>query len=119
MSELKAVGRIVAAFAEEAVPALIRDDNVPSVNTRTEAQAAIRRVVTQDPNMESKRVWAGVLGIVGLVLGGIAAALMVPEAKEVFGPAAPMWAAIFGSIASGLGGGAALVSKALDPRPTR
>ncbi len=119
MSELNEVGRIVAAFAEEAVPALIRDDNVPSVNTRAEAKAAIERVVKQSPALQSERVWAGVLGVVGMILGGLAAAFMLPEAKEVIGPAAPLWAAILGSLASGLGGGAALVSKATDPRPTR
>ena len=119
MSELQEVGRIVAALAEEAVPVVIRDDNVPSVNTRTEALSAIERVVTQSPKLQSERVWAGVFGILGLALGGIAAALMVPEAKEAFGPAAPIWAAMLGSVASGLAGVAALVSKATDPRPTR
>ena len=121
MSDLKYVGQVVAhrSLTSFVQAELIRDEKLPEINTSSEAQAAIERVVTQDTNMESKRVWAGVLGIVGLVLGGIAAALMVPEAKEVVGPAAPMWAAILGSIASGLGGGAALVSKALDPRPTR
>jgi hypothetical protein len=69
--------------------------------------------------MHSERVWAGVFGILGLALGGIAAALMVPEAKAAFGPAAPIWAAMLGSVASGLAGVAALVSKANDPRPTR
>jgi hypothetical protein len=119
MNELTEAARIVATVADMAAPALVRDGKVPSVTTITKAQEVIERIVTQDPPLESKRVWATVFGVVGMIMGGLAAALMMPEAKEVVGPSAPMLAAIIGSIASGLGGGAALVSKATDQRPTR
>lgn len=119
MSELKEAARIVAAVADIAAPALVADDDVPSVTTITKAKEVIERIVTQDPPLRSKRVWAAVLGAVGMIMGAVAAALMMPEAKEVVGPAAPMLAAIIGAIASGLGGGAAGVSKATDQRPER
>ena len=120
MSDKSLIGQIVAQAAQDyAKPMLIASDALPQILDRTEAEAAINMVVRQSTPMHSERVWAGVFGIIGLVLGGIAAALMVPEAKEAVGPAAPMWAAILGSIASGLGGVAALVSKASDHRPTR
>ena len=120
MSDKVLIGQIVAQSAHDyAVPNLIQSDALPQIQDRTEAEAAIDRVVKQSSRLHSERVWAGVFGILGLVLGGIAAALMVPEAKEVVGPAAPIWAAMLGSVASGLAGGAALVSKATDQRTTR
>ena len=120
MTDKALIGAIVAQAAQNyATPMLIASDALPQIESRTEAEAAIDRVVKQSSRLHSERVWAGVFGIIGLVLGGIAAALMVPEAKEAFGPAAPIWAAMLGSIASGLAGVAALVSKANDPRPTR
>jgi len=120
MSDKVLIGRIVAQAAQNyATPMLIASDALPQIADRTEAEAAINQVVKQSAALHSERVWAGVFGISGLVLGGIAAALMVPEAKEAIGPAAPMWAAMLGSVASGLAGAAALVSKATDPRPTR
>lgn len=105
MSELKAVGRIVAAVAEEAVPALIRDDNVPSVNTRIEAMDAIERVVTQDPGMESKRVWAAMFAV-------LTAILAAPEIQEMLGAWAPVATAILSAVLASW-------SKLSDPRPTR
>jgi hypothetical protein len=120
MTDKALIGQIVAQAAESyAVPTLIASDALPDIQDRLAAEAAIDRVVKQSAPLHSERVWAGVFGILGLVLGGIAAALMVPEAKEAFGPAAPIWAAMLGSVASGLAGVAALVSKANDPRPTR
>ena len=120
MSDKSLIGQIVAQAAQDyAKPILIASDALPQIADRTEAEAAIDQVVKQSSRLHSERVWAGVFGILGLVLGGIAAALMVPEAKEAIGPAAPIWAAMLGSIASGLAGAAALVSKATDPRPTR
>ena len=120
MTDKALIGTIVAQAAQDyAKPMLIDSDALPEIQDRVTAAAAIDQVVKQSAPLRSERVWAGVFGIVGLVLGGIAAALMVPEAKEVFGPAAPIWAAMLGSVASGLAGGAALVSKATDQRPTR
>jgi hypothetical protein len=120
MMDKALIGEIVAQAAHDyAAPNLIQSDALPEIQDRTEAEAAIDRVVKQSSRLHSERVWAGVFGIIGLVLGGIAAALMVPEAKAAFGPAAPIWAAMLGSVASGLAGAAALVSKATDPRPTR
>ena len=120
MSDKVLIGRLVAQAAQNySTPMLIASDALPQIADRTEAEAAINQVVKQSTPMHSERVWAGVFGILGLVLGGIAAALMVPEAKEAFGPSAPIWAAMLGSVASGLAGGAALASKASDKRPTR
>ena len=120
MTDKALVGQIVAQAAEiYAAPKLVASDALPDIRDRLAAEAAIDQVVKQSDRLHSERVWAGVFGILGLVLGGIAAALMVPEAKEAFGPAAPIWAAMLGSVASGLAGVAALVSKATDQRPTR
>ena len=120
MSDKALIGQIVAQAAHDyAASTLIQSDALPEIQDFRAAEAAIDQVVKQSPLMRSERVWAGVFGILGLVLGGIAAALMVPEAKDAVGPAAPIWAAVLGSVASGLGGVAALVSKANDLRPTR
>lgn len=105
MSELKAVGRIVAAIAEEVVPVLIRDDNVPSINTRIEALDAIERVVTQDAVVTSKRVWATVMAV-------LTAVLAVPEVQSYLGPWAPIVTAALSAALAGW-------SKAEDPRPVR
>lgn len=120
MTEKSLIGKIVAQAAHDFAPnRLVQSEALPEIQNRSEAEAAIDRVVKQSAPLHSERVWAGVFGIVGLVLGGIAAALMVPEAKEAFGPTAPIWATMLGSVASGLAGAAALVSKATDQRPTR
>jgi len=120
MTDKALIGQIVAQAAQDFAPnRLVQSDALPEIQNRSEAEAAIDLVVKQSAPLYSERVWAGVFGILGLVLGGIAAALMVPEAKEAFGPTAPIWAAMLGSVASGLAGTAALVSKATDPRPTR
>lgn len=120
MTEKALIGKIVAQAAHDfAGPYLVQSDALPEIQDYRAAETAIDRVVKQSAPLHSERVWAGVFGILGLVLGGIAAALMVPEAKEAFGPTAPIWAAMLGSVASGLAGVAALVSKANDQRPTR
>ena len=120
MTDKALIGQIVAQAAQNyATPMLIASDALPQIADRTEAEAAIDMVVKQSDRLHSERVWAGVFGLIGLVLGGLAAALMVPEAKEAVGPAAPIWAAMLGSVASGLAGAAALVSKATDQRPPR
>jgi hypothetical protein len=105
MSELKEAGRIVATVAELAVPALIQDEKVPSVNTRAEAVAAIERIVTQSPKWQSERVWATVFGV-------LTAVLAVPEVQVYLGPWAPVATAALTAVLAGW-------SKATDPRPTR
>jgi hypothetical protein len=120
MTDKALIGAIVAQAAQDyAAPHLVASDALPEIVDFQEAQAAIDMVVKQSAPLHSERVWAGVFGILGLVLGGVAAALMVPEAKEAVGPTAPIWATLLGSVASGLAGVAALVSKATDQRPTR
>ena len=120
MSDKALIGEIVAQTAHDyAASKLVQSDALPEIQDYRAAEAAINQVVKQSAPLHSERVWAGVFGILGLVLGGIAAARMVPEAKEAVGPAAPIWAAMLGSVASGLAGVAALVSKAPDQRPTR
>jgi hypothetical protein len=119
MRENERVAKYVAATAEDLIPTLIKDSTLPGIVTRAGAEAAINAAVFQDSGLSSKRIWSGVLGLGGLVLSGIAAALLLPEAKEVAGPIAPLVATVLGSVASGLAGAAALVSKAQDPRPAR
>ena len=120
MTDTALIWEIVAQTAHDyAASKLVQSDALPEITDYKAAEAAINQVVKQSAPLHSKRVWAGVFGILGLVLGGIAAALMVPEAKEAFGPTAPIWATLLGSVASGLAGVAALVSKATDQRPTR
>lgn len=105
MTELTEAGRIVATVAEMAVPALIQDAKVPSVNTRTEAVAIIKRIVMQSPKWQSERVWATVFGV-------LTAVLAVPETQAYLGPWAPVATAALTAILAGW-------SKATDPRPTR
>jgi hypothetical protein len=119
MSETELVAQYVAITAEDLIPTLIKDSTLPGIVTRAGAEAAIDAAVYQDAGLSSKRVWAGVLGLGGLVLSGVAAAMLLPEAKELAGPVAPLIATVLGSVASGLAGAAALVSKAQDPRPAR
>ena len=105
MSELKEAGRIVATVAELAVPALIRDEKVPSVNTRTEAVAVIERIVTQSPKWQSERVWAA-------VFAALTAVLAAPEVQAILGPWAPVATALVSAVLAGW-------SKFSDQRPTR
>lgn len=105
MNEMKEVGRVVAAFAEEAIPVLVRDSNVPSVNTNAEAKAAIEQVVTQSPPGESRRIWAVVFAV-------LTAVLAVPEIQALLGPWAPVATAAVSAALTGW-------SKVSDPRPTR
>jgi hypothetical protein len=119
MNELRKVGKLIAYEADNLVPALVRDDNLPGIMTRKAAADAINSIVRQDPALKSTRVWAGVSGIAGLLCGALAAALMMPEAKEFIGPMAPVIAAALASLASGVAGAGALVSKHADQRQTR
>ena len=119
MTDKALIAEYVASAAQNAAPMLIEDTDLPEITNFQAAEAAINMVVKQSPLLRSERTLSGVLGILGLVLGSIAAALMVPEAKELVSPAAPIWAAMLSSVASGLAGVAAIVSKATDQRPTR
>jgi hypothetical protein len=59
----------------------------------------------QDPPLKSKRVYATILAVV-------AAGLSIPEAQELFGPIAPMVAAMAAAAMAGM-------SKITDGRPLR
>jgi hypothetical protein len=105
MSELLKVGQYVALAAEDLIPALIKDDNLPDIVTRRSAEAAIDAVVKQDPTGKSKRVWSAVFAVATAVLA-------VPEIQAYLGPWVPVITALLSATF-------AAVSKREDPRPAR
>jgi hypothetical protein len=105
MTETKRVAEYIANTASMLIPSLIQDDELPSINTKATAEAAIDAVVLQDPAMQSKRIWAMVFAVATAVLA-------VPEVQQYLGPWAPVLAAAISAALSGW-------SRASDPRPTR
>lgn len=117
MAELKVVGEILADNALRLTDQLVQDSRLPGITDDDGAEAAIRKITTQDKPRWSKRVWAAALqGLTALLL----LAVLNPETQEVVtawivantGPYAPALVPIAGGLL-------ALLSKALDPRPER
>jgi hypothetical protein len=106
MSDKALIGQIVAQAAHDfAAPTLIQSDALPRIQDRTEAEAAINKVVKQSAPMHSERVWAA-------VFAALTAALAVPEVQGLLGPWAPV---VTGLVAAVLAG----YSKYSDQRLTR
>ena len=106
MTDKALIGEIVAQSAHDyAVPNLIQSDALPQIQDRTEAEAAIDRVVKQSDPMHSERVWAA-------VFAALTAVLAAPEVLDIIGPWAPVATAL---LSAGLAGW----SKFSDQRPTR
>jgi hypothetical protein len=119
MKDVRIVAEKIAEQALLRAPSLVADNRLSSINNMDDAVNAIEAAVTQDSAFRSIRIWAALLGILGLVLGGISVALAMPEAREAWGASATVYSGIIGSIASGAAGAAALISKMFDPRPTK
>ena len=105
MNELKTVGRMVAANANDLIPTLIENTALPSITTRMDALHALNGVVEQSPPEVSRRVWATLFAVATAVLA-------VPEVQALLGPWAPVATAAISALL-------AAWSKASDPRPTR
>jgi hypothetical protein len=106
MTDKALIGAIVAQAAQNyATPMLIASDALPQIESRTEAEAVIDRVVKQSDPMHSERVWAA-------VFAALTAVLAAPEVLDILGPWAPVVTAL---VSAGLAGW----SKFSDPRPTR
>lgn len=104
-TELKDIGKQVAHASALLIPALISNDNIPSVTTRAQALDALEQVVTQSPPETSRRVWAAFFAVWTAVLA-------VPEVQGLLGAWYPVATAL-------LSAGLAVWSKASDPRPMR
>ena len=106
MTDKALIGQIVAQAAQNyATPMLIASDALPQIADRTEAEAAINKVVKQSAPMHSERVWAA-------VFAALTAALSVPEVQAILGPWAPVATALLSAVLAGW-------SKFSDQRPTR
>jgi len=106
MTDKALIALYVAKAAHDyAAPNLIQSDALPEIHDRTEAEAAIDRVVKQSDPMHSERVWAA-------VFAALTAVLAAPEVLDILGPWAPVVTAL---VSAGLAGW----SKFSDPRPTR
>ena len=106
MTDKALIGQIVAQAAHDyAVPNLIQSDALPQIQDRTEAEAAIDRVVKQSAPMHSERVWAA-------VFAALTAVLAAPEVLDILGPWAPVATALVSAVLAGW-------SKFSDQRPTR
>ena len=104
-AELKDIGKRVEHASALLIPALIADDNIPSVTTRAQALDALEHVVTQSPPETSQRVWAAFFAVATAVLA-------VPEVHCLLGCWYPVATAL-------LSAALAFWSKAADPRPMR
>jgi hypothetical protein len=106
MTDKALIGAIVAQAAQNyATPMLIASDALPQIESRTEAEAVIDRVVKQSDPVHSERVWAAVFAVVTAVLAA-------PEVLDILGPWAPVVTALVSAVLAGW-------SKFSDPRPTR
>ena len=105
MSDLKLVGQYVARAAQNAMPILVEDADLPSITDYPEAEAAIHLVVTQSAPLQSQRVWAA-------AFAALTAVLAVPEIQAMLGPWAPVVTATVSALLAGW-------SKFSDPRPVR
>ena len=81
------------------------DARLPEIADRRTAEAAIDKVVKQDPAGSSRRVWAA-------VFGAATAVLVVPEVQALMGHWAPIATAIVSALL-------AVLSKLTDARPAR
>jgi CRISPR/Cas system CSM-associated protein Csm3 (group 7 of RAMP superfamily) len=106
MTDKALIGTIIAQAAQNyATPMLIASDALPQIAVRTEAEAAIDRVVKQSAPLHSERVWAG-------VFAALTAVLAAPEVLDILGPWAPVVTALLSAVLAGW-------SKFSDQRPTR
>ena len=106
MTDKALIGQIVAQAAQNyATPMLIASDALPQIESRTEAEAAIDRVVKQSAPLHSERVWAA-------VFAALTAVLAAPEVLDILGPWAPVVTALVSAVLAGW-------SKFSDQRPTR
>jgi hypothetical protein len=106
MTDKALIGAIVAQAAQNyATPMLIASDALPQIADRTEAEAAIDRVVKQSAPLHSERVWAA-------VFAALTAVLAAPEVQAILGPWAPVATALLSAVLAGW-------SKFSDQRPTR
>jgi hypothetical protein len=105
MNDARQVAQAVADLAPKLVEALIADPILPEIQTREQAEFAIETAVTQDKWYVSWRVWSA-------IFAGATAVLSVPEVQGLLGSYLPV-ATLF------MSAGSALISKYLDPRPTR
>jgi hypothetical protein len=106
MTDKALIGQIVAQAAQDfAAPSLVQSDALPEIQNRSEAEAAIDRVVKQSSPLHSERVWAA-------VFAALTAVLAAPEVQAILGPWAPVATALLSAVLAGW-------SKLSDQRPTR
>ena len=106
MTDKALIGQIVAQVAQDFAPnRLVQSDALPEIQTRSEAEAAIDRVVKQSAPVHSERVWAA-------VFAALTAVLAAPEVQAILGPWAPVATALVSAVLAGW-------SKLSDQRPTR
>jgi hypothetical protein len=106
MTDKALIGAIVAQAAQDFAPnRLVQSDALPEIQNRSEAEAAIDRVVKQSDPMHSERVWAA-------VFAALTAVLAAPEVQAILGPWAPVATALLSAVLAGW-------SKFSDQRPTR
>jgi len=105
MNELKQVAQRVAEDAMQLIHNLVADTTLPGISDPTAAREAIKAVVTQDPGLESKRIWAAVFAV-------LTAILAVPEVQALLGAWTPVATAVLSAVLASW-------SKVFDPRPIR